>query len=71
MQRKPVYGKSINVMKVEKPTMQQRFYKHLQSMTTYEQRVKYGIGDDIQSDHRDFARPNLEGLRYDQFKPKP
>ena len=71
VQREPIYGKPINVMKVEKPTVQQLFHKHLKNLTSYEQRVKYGIGDDIESDHVSYARPNLEGLRYDQFRPKP
>ena len=70
MQRQPIYNKPINVMKVEKPSAQQLFHKHLRGLTTYEQRVKYGIGEDISSEHNRFSRPNLDGLRIDQFKQK-
>ena len=45
------------------PTHSELFNGHLKRLTNYEQRVKYGIGDDIKDRHKDLAQQPLEGLK--------
>ena len=61
--RKPIaYGEPININRTEKLSHKELFQKHLRQLTSYKQRVMYGIGDDIKEEHRSYAKPNLEGF---------
>lgn len=65
LEREVVYGEPISVVKQDKPSYDELFQKHLKNLTTYEQRVKFGMGDDVQAKHRQYTRSNLDGLRLD------
>ena len=71
------FGKPFSVEKPLEPTHSELFNKHLQRLTNYEQRVKYGLGDDIKQEHEKYAQEPLEGMQsrlipmLDQERPKP
>ena len=39
------------------------FNKFLKDLTTHEQRVAYGVGDDVSPEDSRFTKPNLAGMR--------
>ena len=57
------FGQPFSVEKPIEPTHSELFNGHLKRLTNYEQRVKYGIGDDIKDRHKDLAQQPLEGLK--------
>lgn len=46
------FGKPFSVVHPHEPTHQELFNKHLDALTSYEQRVKFSEADDVKPQHR-------------------